>query len=118
MGTVSSTSEHRLLDGPQVADLLGRRTGIPGWLGSIEERLHRRFELPDHLVVLEVSPDRSFDRKPDHRPEVLETKSRAVTELAAIVQGAEQGPHVIRVDADRPLRNVVLDIETGLWDVL
>ncbi len=117
--SVSRSGEHRLLDGPQVRTIQGGSTrGIVGALARAEERVYGRFALPDHLVVLEVSPEVSFERKPDHRPDVLAAKSRAASELAEL---AKQSPHpvdVIRVDADRPLDAVLREIEGRLWDAI
>lgn len=80
--------------------------------------MYRTFRLPDQLVVLEVSPDVAIGRKPDHRAEVVSVKSRAVRELATLAEERRGTATVTRVDADRPLDDVLLDVQTRLWDAL
>ncbi len=119
MESLSTERDHRLLDGPQIGALLDGSMGpVTRALARAEERMYRRFRLPDHLVLLEVSPEVSIGRKPDHKPEVIAAKSRATLELATLAETAGEIPHVIRVDADRPLDQVLLDIKRELWDVL
>ena len=79
--------------------------------------MYEVFCLPDQLLVLEVSPDVAIDRKPDHLPEVVSVKSRAVRELATLAEG-RRGTAVTRLDADRPLTEVVLDVQTRVWDAI
>jgi thymidylate kinase len=116
--TLSSAPLHRLLDGPQIAEALGDSIGpITRRLAAREERLYRRFRLPDGMVVLQVSPEVSVLRKPDHLPDVLAAKSRATLDVATLAE-ANGEVDVIRIDADRPLDQVLLDIQARLWDVL
>jgi len=116
--TLSCERSHRLLDGPQIADALGDSIGpVTGLLARREERIYRRFRLPDSLVVLQVSPEVSVLRKPDHLPDVLAAKGRATLEVAGLAEASGEVA-VIRIDADRPLDEVLLDLEARLWDVL
>jgi gluconate kinase len=115
---LSSNADHRLLDGPQIASSVPAFGFVTSRLARVEERMYRRFRLPHHLVVLEVSPDVSLARKPDHRSEVLVAKSAAASELATLAETARPPVDVIRVDADRGLDTVLLDVKTGVWDVL
>jgi hypothetical protein len=115
---LSERAEHRLFDGPQIRTLLGPHSSrAVGALAWIEERRYAGFGLPEHLIVLRVSPEVSIDRKPDHRPEVLTTKSRAAAELAELARRSGR-TNVIEVDADRPLSEVLLEVERSVWDVL
>lgn len=115
--SLGEREEHLILDGPRIRRTLGARSGRPlDALADREERMYRRFGMPDHLVVLQVSPEVSSRRKPDHRPDVLEAKSRAAVELAELAERA--GVDTIRVDADRPLDAVLLELKRRLWDVL
>jgi thymidylate kinase len=114
---LSRQPEHRLLDGPQIATLLGSSPGrVPARLAAAEERIYRRFRLPDHLVVLDVDPEVAARRKPDHQPEVIRAKSRAVVELGRLAEAS--GTPVTWIDANRPLAAVLLDVKAGLWDAL
>ena len=116
--TLSGHANHRLLDGPQIATVVQALGPVTGRLARLEERMYRRFRLPHHLVIMGVSPDVSLARKPDHRSEVLEAKSRAVAELARLAERARPPVNVIRVDADQALDAVLLEVKTGVWDVL
>ena len=116
--TLSNEPLYRLLDGPQIADALGDSIGpITSLLARREERIYRRFRLPDSMVVLQVSPEVSVLRKPDHLPDMLAAKSRATLDVATLAE-ANGEVDVIRIDADRPLDEVLLDLEARLWDVL
>jgi len=116
--TLSDDANHRLLDGPQIATAVQALGPVTRWLARVEERMYRRFRLPHHLVILQVSPQVSLSRKPDHRSEVLAAKSRAVAELATLAERARPPVNVIRVDADQALDAVLLEVKTGVWDVL
>jgi hypothetical protein len=85
-------------------------------LAGAERRLYRRFGLPDQLVLLDVDPLVAAGRKPDHRLDVIRTKSRAAVELAGLAEAA--GASVTRIDADQRLDRVLLDVKARLWDVL
>jgi hypothetical protein len=116
--TVSDAPDHRLLDGPQIASVLpSPRSALIRRLARAEERMYRRFRLPDELIALQVSLPVSVGRKPDHDPAILARKGRALTELAAI---ADLAPETIvtSIDADRPLNDVLLAIQSRVWDVL
>lgn len=109
--------EYRMLDGPQISETLGDSAGpLARRLARAEERMYKRFRMPDHVVVLDVDSVVSSRRKPDHDSQVLVLKSRAVLELAAL--GRSNGVSVIEIDATRPLDSVLLDVKKRLWDVL
>lgn len=115
---LSSDPAHRVLDGPQLATTLhpGRRSAAR--LAAVEERTYRSFRLPDVLVVLEVDADVAARRKPDHQPAVLAAKSTAATALAALAEARGVPVRLVRVDANRPLEDVLRDVKTGLWDAI
>jgi hypothetical protein len=109
--------EHRLLDGPQVADVVGPRSRrLTGALAVFEDRIYQRFGLPDHLVLLDVDPLVAARRKPDHSSDVIRAKAGAAAQLAGLAEAA--GAQVTRIDANQPLGRVLLDVKTGLWDAL
>jgi hypothetical protein len=117
LACLSDRAEHRLLDGPQIETVLGPDLWRPARaLAGAERGLYRRFGLPDHLVLLDVDPLVAIGRKPDHRLDVIGTKSRAAAELAGLAQAA--GTPVTRIDANQPLDRVLLDLKARLWDVL
>jgi thymidylate kinase len=113
---LSGRDEHLLLDGPRIRTSLRPRGRLLLALADREERMYRRFGMPDRLVVLEVSPEVSSGRKPDHRPAILAAKSIAARELADLAERSRTP--TIRINADRPLDPVLLDLKRRLWDVL
>jgi hypothetical protein len=109
--------EHRLLDGPQITDLVGPRSrGLTGALAVLEERIYQGFGLPDHLVLLDVDPLVAARRKPDHRIDVIRAKTVAAAQLAGLAERA--GTPVTRIDANQALDRVLLDVKARLWDAL
>lgn len=104
------------LDGPQI-HLAGN--GKMGRLGrafsAAEQRTYRKFGLPDGLIVLDVSPDVSILRKPDHQRAVVEAKSQVLGELAAQFEADPNGLHLIRLNADLPLEDVLGQMKERLW---
>jgi thymidylate kinase len=117
--SLSSDERHRALDGPKISRALGAPMGrVRRALARAEERMYRAFGVPDYLVVLGVRPEISAARKPDHEFEVLDVKSRAALELAALAEGSSEPVGVIRVDANLPLEDVLLEIKRRLWVVL
>jgi hypothetical protein len=114
---LSDRPEHRLLDGPQVADLVGLCSlGLTRPLATLEERIYQRFGLPDHLVLLDVDPLVAARRKPDHRIDVIRAKTVAAAQLAGLAERA--GTPVTRIDANQALDRVLLDVKARLWDAL
>jgi thymidylate kinase len=103
----------RFMDGPQIASMHPNGMGpMVAALSRIEEDIYQRIRPPDHLFVLQVSPAVSSQRKPDHKPEVLEVKSQALNEME------QDGLRLTEIDADQPLDQVLLEIKTRLWDLL
>lgn len=116
---LSRRDDHRLLDGPRIAVVLdGAKGPLIRRMAAAEETTYRRFGVPDHLIVLLVSPHVSAERKPDHAPEILAAKGRAAQELAAIAEASAEGIDLIRVDADRPLDEVLAEVKERVWDVI
>jgi thymidylate kinase len=109
----------RVLDGPRIRRAVPDTTDRTALrLAEEEERMYTDFRLPDRIVVLQVSPAVAESRKPDHVPEVLAAKTAATVRLADLA-GSELGPGgVIRIDADRPLEEVLLEVRRRIWDVL
>jgi thymidylate kinase len=117
--SLGSDREHRLLDGPQVGSALnGSRSGVVRWLSRAEVRMYRGFGLPDQLIVLDVRPEVAVRRKPDHVPDLLAAKARAAVHLAALAETSSGPARASRIDANRPLDAVLLEVKATVWDVL
>ena len=116
----SENPNHLLLDGPQIAVTTSRANGPSRpvrALARAEERLYRRFRPPDQLVFLHVDPDIASVRKPDHEPEVIAAKCRAVRELEQLAKSRGDSA-VSALDANRPLAEVLVDLKKEVWRVL
>jgi thymidylate kinase len=117
--SLSSEYRHRTLDGPRISRGFDTSMGpVKRALAVAEERIYRSFGLPDVLFVLDVSPEVSADRKPDHSLELIREKSRAAVELAELAEMRNAFVGVVKVDANRPLADVLREIQRKLWDVL
>ena len=68
--------------------------------------------LPECVVALHVSPAVSLRRKPDHRLEVIEAKSRALRQMD------RKDLRVIEIDADQAYEQVLLQVKRALWERL
>jgi len=116
---LSSDNRHRTLDGPRMSRQFGAAMSpMKRVLARAEEKMYRGFGVPEYLIVLDVRPEIAVDRKPDHAFDLLEAKSRAAVELAALAERSSEPVSVIRVDANRSLDDVLLEIKRRLWDVL
>jgi hypothetical protein len=104
---------NRPLDGPRVASTSNGQIGpLSERLAQSEERIYQKILPPDHVFVLHVSPDVSQARKPEHRREVIEAKSRAIRQIAPDGFGQTD------IDADMGLDQVLLQIKATLWNLL
>lgn len=115
---LSDRTEHRLLDGPQIPLLDGDDGPLHLALAGVERWLYRRMRPPEHLFVLDVSPDVALQRKPDHRREQVQAKSRALRTLKGVV-----GPHagafeLVYLSADQPLEEVLAGLKAHIWRVI
>jgi hypothetical protein len=104
---------NRPLDGPRVASTSNGQIGpLSERLAQSEERIYQKILPPDHVFVLHVSPDVSQARKPEHRRDVIEAKSRAIRQIAPDGFGQTD------IDADMGLDQVLLQIKATLWNLL
>jgi thymidylate kinase len=104
------------LDGPETQRAASGRAGMLATaLSRLETGLYAKFALPDLLVLLEVSPEVSAQRKPDHPREVIEAKRRTLQALRTrfATLPARQRPEV--VNADLPFDDVLAQIKKAIW---
>lgn len=116
---ISSGSDYRLLDGPQGPDL---GSSLPGFLSkrliSRELEYYRMMHLPDYLIVLDVDPEISIQRKPDHSKETVTAKSRAINHLLASNGFSNHRARIVHIDANLPLEQVLDNLKTSIWGIL
>jgi thymidylate kinase len=97
-------------DGP----LLPRLTRAPLWLRRFEARaytLARRLP-PDLVLKLEVTPETAARREPDMDPAAIRQRIDSMRRLAF------PGARVVRVDAERPLEEVIRSVKREIWALL
>ncbi|HSL46389.1 MAG TPA: hypothetical protein VK897_23345, partial [Anaerolineales bacterium] len=89
------------MDGSRIQSMLDERSGpVARKLAKAEKALYEKMRPPEYLVILDVSPEVSFQRKPDHDPEVLEAKSQLIAQLAALAESESKGLRSIHLNAD------------------
>lgn len=104
-----------LLDGPKIrlaAD--GQHMAVAAAFAGVEQTMYDKFPAPDSLIVLDVSPEVSWQRKPDHDRAAIYAKSRLVRSLTA-----QPGSlNLFRIDADQPFETVLSQLKATIWDQL
>jgi hypothetical protein len=102
------------MDGPRIAwTCKGEKLrGITAHLARTEEEIYQKISPPDYLVLLHVSPGVSLQRKPEH------CREEVVPKIQAIESMDRCGLRVIDIDAEQPLDRTLLQIKSGLWDIL
>lgn len=107
------------LDGPQIHLVSNDQPGIiERAFSSAEHSLYHKFQLPDCLIVLDVSPDVSILRKPDHKRNTVEAKGQLLRELTAKYETTPNGPRIIQLNADQPLEYVLTQMKQRIWELL
>jgi len=111
---LTASARHQVLDGPHIASEVGTRNALLRALSRHEDRLYARLPLPDHVVVLDVSPSVAVARKPDHDVGTVTAKTDVVRELFREAARASQ-LQVDRVDADQDAEAVAADVRRAVW---
>lgn len=107
------------MDGSRIAAEASQQAGLlTRWMARAEKRLYEKIRPPDYLVILDVSPDVSARRKPDHRPEVLKAKSELIGHIAALAQSEPKRLPSIHLNADLPFEEIFLQLKRQLWEIL
>lgn len=107
------------LDGPKI-HLTSQ--GKIGWLtrvfSKVERNIYARLRQPDHFFVLDVSPNVSLQRKPDHDRSAIEAKSKMVRTLVNSANQPDSRANITRIDADLPSDTVLSQLKTLIWEIL
>ncbi len=108
-----------LLDGPQIQQVVEGDLGrIAQALARAEQNLYDNMRAPDYLFVLEVSPETSLQRKPDHHRTAVEAKSQTIGELVALAESGAAKFNLVAINADHPMEEVIAQLKTKIWEVL
>ena len=97
-------------DGPS----LTRLPMVPHWLRRFESAtyaLARRVP-PDLIIQLVVTPETAARREPSMDPETIRER------IAALQRLEFPGVHVVRVDAEQPLPDVIRAVKREIWRLL
>ncbi len=106
------------LDGPEIENLSNTMPSrFVGFFVRREKRLYARFGPPDQLVILDVTPEVSAKRKPDHSLETIQAKKRAIEKLETNLK-ASSTTNWTKLNVDRPLEEVLLQLKRKIWGVL
>lgn len=84
-------------------------------LSVIEQQIYKKIDTPDVLVFLNVSPEVSIQRKPDHQEAVIRLKSKTIADLAEQISSQPFAGTSIQINADRSYDQVLLQIKRELW---
>jgi thymidylate kinase len=97
-------------DGP----LLTRLAWAPCWLRRWEESAYALAQRlpPDLVIKLIVAPETTARREPDMDSTVIEKRIEAIPRLMF------SGAHVVSVDAEQPLADVIRAVKQEIWRVL
>jgi len=97
-------------DGP----LLNRVPRAPLWLRRLEASAYLLAQrLPPNLVIkLQVTPDTALLREPDMDPSVVRERIETLRHLTF------ETKHVVTIDAEQPLPDVIRRIKAEIWDLL
>jgi thymidylate kinase len=107
------------LDGPEVRRAAEQDCSrAAAFFTRWEQNLYSKFALPDRVIVLDVQPEISQQRKPDHPRETIEAKYRAVQALAEGHREDFVSRHWFHVNADQPYVEVLQQVQTAVWEAL
>ena len=97
-------------DGP----LLTRLSGAPRWLRRFEAASYvlARGLTPDLVIKLEVLPETAARREPDMAPALIRER---IADLRRLTFASSR---VVRVDAEKPLADVIRAIKREIWRLL
>jgi hypothetical protein len=115
----ASWEDSRLMDGPHIPSVVGQtRSTLLQVMGQREQSVYSEIKLPDHILMLDVSPIVSLQRKPDHNPETIEAKTRALRNIRDGSGALPPGSSLICLDTDRPLEEVISELKGKIWNIL
>jgi thymidylate kinase len=107
------------MDGSKIAGMLGKNSGvIARFLARREKSLYDKIRPPDYVAILNVSPEVSLQRKPDHKQNVVEAKSQLIQQVMALAESDSRGLRSIHINADLPFEEVFLFLKRKVWEIL
>ena len=105
------------MDGSKIAAMAGENSGaVTRFFARTERALYDRIRPPDYLAILDVSPEVSLKRKPDHKRDVVEGKSQLIRQMLDLAES--RGLRSIHLNADLPYEDVFLQLKRKVWEIL
>jgi len=106
----AASVQGRSMDGARLKQEIAPPWSPPvAWLMRRERGLYDRVTPPRHLLALNVTPEQSLRRKPDHDPVGIAAKTAAIRTLASDDTG------LVVVDADQPADRVLAEVKARIW---
>jgi thymidylate kinase len=107
------------LDGPEIQLIdKGYLNPVSRLLSRLENDLYRKFESLNLLILMEVSPETSLRRKPDHPLETIKAKNIALQAVKDRITQEPEKWNWASVDAEKPLEDVLLQVKRSVWVAL
>jgi hypothetical protein len=100
------------MDGARIAARPGRMSGLRARLAQAEASLYRQIQPPDHLILLQVSPDVLKRRRPEDNHAEMITKAHAMEGIGP------DGFGLTVIKAEQPLEDVLAEVKPVLWNLL
>jgi len=107
------------LDGPEIQLIPDEKLFyLTQKISAMEKRLYQKFDTLDHLVILNVDPEVSIERKPDHSMETIRSKFDALSRLKTMLSENNGQFDWVQIDANMPLDQVNLELKRAIWSIL
>ena len=107
------------LDGPEIHLIdNGFINQVCRKLSHVEKELYSKFEPVDMLILLNVDPEVSLQRKPDHPLETIQAKNTALNAVKTYLTKEPETWNWVSVDANMPFDDVLLHIKRIIWAAL
>ena len=107
------------LDGPEIHLIPDEKLFyLPQKLSMMEKRLYQQFNTLDQLLVLNVNPEVSVERKPDHPMETIQSKFEALSRLKTELSEQPGQFDRVQIDANMPFNQVNLALKRAVWSIL
>ncbi len=104
------------LDGPKIQSMAkGNFRRLTHAFRQWENHIYRKFTPPDYLFLLDVNPEVSIQRKPDHDISTIKAKHLV---LKGLLNSKTGGLDAVLVDANQPFEEVELNLKEAVWQVL
>ena len=104
------------LDGPEIHLIdNGFLNPISRYLSRVEQKIYHKFKYVDLLILLNVNPEISLQRKPDHSHETIKAKNIALNGIQSHLAEDSENWNWVEINADQPLEDVLLLTKRLVW---